>query len=193
LIELVQKGDLRTFPSKDPDAHAIQIAEIPEIDLSGNTAAYFIDRDDLGCFLVGRVHPLPRFWYEPGDEAIYENRIAAQAESVDAQREHLKAVVAENESLKRQLLDARPFMNPKHPHFAPELEAAVQLWVDLFSDKPADAPVAYTPTMGRWLRTNRLEAVRTKDGKVSNSAIERITTVANPRKEGGRPRKSRFS
>jgi hypothetical protein len=193
LIGLIEKGDLRAFPSKDTNVSAMPVDGLPEVNLRENTTRYFIDRDELGCFLVARGHPLPRFWYEGEDVNIYENRLAAQAESLVAQREHLKAVVTENESLKQQLLNARPFMNPGHPHFAPELEAAVQLWHELFSEQPADVSVAKKPAMASWLRANRPDAIVTPDGKPSESAIERITTFANPRKEGGRPRKSRFS
>jgi hypothetical protein len=193
LIGLIEKGDLRTFPSKDANVPAIPADALPEVDLRENTARMFIDRDELGCFLVARGHPLPHFWYDGEDVAIYENRLASQKESVIAQREHLKVVVAENESLKRQVLDAQPFMDPEHPQFAPELEAAVQLWLDLFSEKPAGAPIAKKPAMSSWLKTNRPKAIATKDGTPSENAIERITMVANPRKTGGRPRKSRFA
>jgi hypothetical protein len=193
LVELIQKGDLRTYRSKDPTAPAVTVKELQGVNLTRKTSEYFIDRDDLGCFLAGRGHTLPRFWYEAEDRTIYRSQLEQRAESVNDLREHLKAVVAENESLKRQLLNARPFMDPEHPHFAPELEAGVQLWLDSFGDKPADAPVAKKPTMANWLKLHRSEAITTKDGKPSDNAIERIVMVANPRKEGGRPRKSKIS
>ena len=185
LIGIIEKGDLRAFPSKDTNVPAMPVDGLPEVDLRENTTRYFIDRDELGCFLVARGHSLPHFWYDGEDVAIYENRLAAQKESVIAQRAHLKAVVAENESLKRQLLDARRI-------FCPEGSGRSAL-ARLVQRKAGRCPIAKKPAMSSWLKTNRPKAIATKDGKPSESAVERITMVANPAKSGGRPRKSLFS
>jgi hypothetical protein len=190
LIELIRKGDLRAFRSGIPEATPVAVDELAGIEIK--SAEYFIDRDDLGCFLVARGHSLPRFWYEPEDVSEYENRLSKQTESFINLRDHHKALIEENESLKQEMLDARPFMNPEHPHFSPELEATVQLWLELFSQKPADARVAQKPAMESWLTTHRPEAFKSKGGHSSSNALARIVSVANPRKEGGRPRKSKL-
>lgn len=73
-----------------------------------------------------------------------------------------------------------PFMEPDHPCFAPELEAAVSAWAALFSagDKSKLNP---PEQIKRWLKQHRQT--------LSNAAIERLSIVANHKKSRG-PKKN---
>ena len=191
LIELIQQGELRAYPGKDATVAPIPAEELQHTNLRPETSKYFIDREELGCFLAKHGHTLPAFWYEPGDETIYLDKLATRRESVTEQREQLKAVLAEKEQLERDLLNARPFMDPEHPFFAPELEAAVAVWLEMFNHKQEGEIVADKPKMGLWLEENRHEQLGV-GGKGINKAIDRIVTVANYRKIPGRPRKRKL-
>ena len=187
LIELIQKGELRAYPGKDSSAEPIRIDDVQGINLRPKTGKYFIDRDELGGFLFRQGHPLPKFWYRPQDEAIYRDRLAEQRESVREMREHLKMVISDNERLQQELLEPRAFMNPEHPFFAPELEAAVAVWLEMFEHKKTGDIVADKPKMALWLNANRAEQLGAQDKGISK-AIDRIVTIANYRKTPGRPR-----
>ena len=50
-------------------------------------------------------------------------------------------------------------MDPEHPFFAPELEAAVALWLELFRNRQQTDLVAHKPTMELWLKENRHETL----------------------------------
>ena len=78
LIGLIEQGELRAFPSNDANIPAIPADGLPRVDLRENTTRYFIDRVDLGCFLVARGHPLPSFWYEAEDVGIRLSDILAK-------------------------------------------------------------------------------------------------------------------
>lgn len=73
-----------------------------------------------------------------------------------------------------------PFMDPDHPCFAPELEAAVSAWAALFS--AGDNSKLNPPEqLKRWLKQHRQT--------LSKAAIERLSIVANYRKSRG-PKKN---
>ncbi len=187
LAELIQKGELRTYPGKDPSINPIPVKDIQGINIRPKTRSYFIDRDELGLFLFRQGHPLPKFWYKSQDENIYQDRLAKQHDSVREMREHLKSVISANKRLKQDLLKIRPFMDSEHPFFAPELEAAVAVWLEMFDHKNKGDIVADKPTMALWLNENRETELGIRE-KGIGKAIDRIVIVANYRKTPGRPR-----
>jgi hypothetical protein len=187
LAELIQKGELRTYPGKDPSINPIPVKDIQGINIRPKTRSYFVDRDELGLFLFRQGHPLPKFWYEAQDENIYQDQLAKQNDSVREMREHLKLVISENEHLRQDLLKARPFMDPEHPFFAPELEAAVAVWLEMYDHRNKGDIVAGKPTMESWLKANRATELGIQVKSI-RKAIDRIIIVANYNKTPGRPR-----
>lgn len=75
-------------------------------------------------------------------------------------------------------------MNHEHPLFAPELETAVQVWTELFSERKEikEKGKNSRKLIEDWLKKNRTN--------LSKEAIERIKTLANPesQKKGGAPK-----
>lgn len=79
-----------------------------------------------------------------------------------------------------------PFMKKDHKNFAPELEAAVSAWLALYSDESHSASKGNKDRVGKWIRSNRPDAL-SKARDDGSKAIARIATVINPRgrKDGG--------
>lgn len=189
LGDLIKRGNLRAFISMDSSVAACQPAELAKINLLKDASKYFIDRDDLGCFLISVNKPLPQFWYNADDTQIYRDRLAREDATLKDVRSQLAEVLKENDELKRQLMNAMPFMNPAHPFFSPELEASVTAWLEHYSQKSAGHMVAKKPKLEQWIKDNRAQAVCQPNGEISKSALERIVMVVNPDKQGGRPTK----
>lgn len=76
--------------------------------------------------------------------------------------------------------DMPSYLNPKHKHFSEELSVAVHAWIALFENGEYIRKKAPKLQIEKWLRENYQK-------KFSVAAIERISTVVNPKKGGGAP------
>ncbi len=190
LIGFIEKGLLPVYESEDPSIFASAPDALKGVNFLVKLTVFFIDREDLGCLLTKHSTPLPAFWYSKSDEVVFQDRLKREAEGKLNTSIHIDLLIKENESLKQELFDARPFMNPEHPLFSAELEAAVAVWLEHYIDKDPESPsLAKKRNLANWLEVNRPGAVQSSDGSTIPKAIERITMIANPIKSGGRPRK----
>ena len=107
-----------------------------------------------------------------------------------AERNFLKQQIAELKSdLEKKSHEAQPqYMKSEHELFAPELEAAVSAWIEIFGQKRIDKSRGAKDQLESWLQAHRDRPLSGGD-PFSDKAIERITAVATPKqmKAGGRP------
>ena len=122
----------------------------------------------------------------------------------DAWPSHIRtrAHITERNLLKQQIVElkselaktsreAQPlYMKSDHEFFAPELEAAVSVWVALYESGRLKLNVGHKPQSKEWLRQN-YDGRTTGHEKLTTRAIERITIVVNPNKRGGAPSTNR--
>ena len=80
------------------------------------------------------------------------------------------------------------YMNPEHEFFAPELEAAVSAWMELFGQKRIDESRGSKEQIESWLQ-ERGDRPLSGGDPFSEKAIGRIAAVVTPKKKkaGGRP------
>ena len=187
LVEFVDRGDLIAYVGMSPNSEKCSLEGLSGKSLFTKSHKYHLDRDELGRFLLANKIDLPMFWYNDKDVGIYKDQLGRDDLALVDLRNQLADLVNENGLIKAQLLDAMPFMNSDHPYYSPELEAAVALWLDSYSDNEEGAIVRKKPALENWLKDNRSEAVSQADGSVSKAALERISMVVNPNKQGGRP------
>ena len=102
---------------------------------------------------------------------------------IDRLQQQIATLTVQFEQTKTQTLPQ--YLNPMHPYFNPELEAAVLAWTALYEKRqPADARLSkdhiYT-----WART-RYDGSSPQRRHFGEKAMERITTLVNANKTGGR-------
>ena len=187
LFNLVMQGDLKVYPSTDLGDGPCRLEETSMNSLLRKTDKYFVDRGELGRLLLKSGQVLPKFWYGSEDVNIFGDQLSRNSEALTDMKVQVSELLEENKFLKAQLSDAMPFMNPDHPCYTQELEAAVALWLELYSDKEEGAILCKGPARESWLKNNRPEAVCQANGSISQTALERVSMVTNPNKKGGRP------
>ncbi|MEM6899219.1 MAG: hypothetical protein AAF583_05555 [Pseudomonadota bacterium] len=80
------------------------------------------------------------------------------------------------------------YLDANHDRYAPKLAAAVSAWQSF--DYDANAPGTPKQKMQKWLRLNATKyGLTTEDGKLNETAIKEISSVANWNQKGGAPRK----
>lgn len=83
---------------------------------------------------------------------------------------------------KNQALIPR-YLDPKHPYFSPEIEAAVSAWIALYDSGEYQNYRGHLDQITKWVQMNR------KEQNFTAEAIKRIASVVNPNKKGGAPRR----
>jgi hypothetical protein len=81
------------------------------------------------------------------------------------------------------------YLNQNHPRYAPELAAAVKAWEAVREDEAEKSTRSPKAMLWDWLERHAEKFELTlPDGKLNRSGIERVSTVANWRREGGAPK-----
>jgi len=190
LADLVKRGDLVVYDTQNPKSAPCAPSKIAGVNLTSNAGKYFIDRDDLGVLLVRGGLLLPEFWYKLDDIKAYQDRLSRDAADITDIRHQLAQVIEDNRALNDRLHDSMPYLDPSHPFFSAELEAAVTCWLTHYWDKEEGDAVEKKASLERWIKKNKADVVMQPDDTLSQSAIERIAILVNPNKRGGSPRKS---
>lgn len=186
LFEFALSGKISIYSEPDLTAAPYSVKEKTLNQLVIKSAEFFIDKEELGCFLLKNGKNLPKFWFSSEDETVLKDRVTrGESEAYDKDKQIVK-LVEEVEWLKRQLFDVMPFMNPGHHCYSKELEAAVSLWMYCFADKKEGDLLGQLPTLANWLKQNRIDAISQDNGEISENAIKRVTRLVNPNKKGGR-------
>ncbi len=105
-----------------------------------------------------------------------------------ALKKEIAALNAELERIKEQ--SGRPYMDSDHSYFSDELEAAVSAWLAFYGNRKPGDDSGHHERLGSWLREHYQSDSTNRDG-FSESAFDRIATLANARKQGGAPKGSR--
>jgi hypothetical protein len=84
---------------------------------------------------------------------------------------------------------AVPYLDPKHPNYAPKLAAAISAWEAMSSDLSALRNKSPKQALMVWLRKNADQFALTKDdGYPNEQGIEDVAKVANWDTKGGAPK-----
>jgi len=191
LIGFINKGHLPVYLAENPSIQSCAPDDLIGVNFKKEAGKYFIDKDDLGLLLTRYSYDLPDFWYELDENDKYITRLKLEDETGIEKEKQLEALIEENRELRAELNRSRPYLNPDHKCFSPELEAAIVVWLAKYENVNDDEKViAKKPALESWLKENRKDVVINDSGEVSKRALERIVMVANPSKEGGRPSKN---
>jgi len=187
--EYAKKGVLKIYAGAESNENPCRTSDLQNIK-PAQLGKHFIDRDELGCFLISHNKPLPKFWYADNDAKIYRDRLQRQSIETSNTTAQLKLALEEIAQLKKLANEKLPFLDPSHPFFSSELEAATTAWLTHYGDKTIREDVApKKPKLELWLKEHRKNLVFDDNGAANKSLLDRITKLINADhvKSGGRP------
>lgn len=187
--ELAKKGILSIYAGTESNENPCRTSDLQN-KKAHQLGDFFIDRDELGCFLVSNNKPLPKFWYAKNDIQIYKDQLERQSTETPNAKAQLEHALEEIIQLKKLANGKLPFLDPSHPFFSSELEAAVTAWLENFGNKiNRDDLAPQKPKLELWLKENRKDLVFDGNEQANKSLLDRITKLINADhvKSGGRP------
>ena len=150
---------------KMPDREYYTLQELVDerwIDATAGKIEHYIDTDRLEARYIGAGYPR-------SPDNVIVDRVEVERFEKD------NGMIDGNNNEEAQ---ATPYLDPNHVHYSKELAVAVKTWLALYGTR-----ATFNPKKGH---KTQIKAALTGNG-FSSSAIDRISTVINPNKEGGAP------
>ncbi len=132
-----------------------------------------LDRGDPESYGVEDLNEVHLFEYNPW---VKPSTFLAWAKSKDLKIPDELAVLLETDELQQ---GDSSYLDPNHEFYSKELAIAIKTWMTLFDRGNIKTNRSFKRQIVEWLNQNH--------GTLSNTAIKRIATVINPKKEGGAP------